>query len=232
MTDKPAEFATNCAVDSVTVRAALRREKITARLSLPAAMHQAASARIIDHLAGLLLPRPVGMIAFCWPVRAEVDCRPLVLRLLAAGWRAAMPAVVAVDAPMEFRSWWPEAPMATDPFGIPIPALAGPPQDGMRPPGGGSEPGLRARGANNSATATSPMPDVVLLPLVAFDAAGYRLGYGGGYFDRTLAACVPRPLAIGVGFDLCAVLDIRPAAHDIPPDLIVTESGIRRVNSP
>ena len=82
------------------------------------------------------------------------------------------------------------------------------------------------------ATAAGPTPDVLLLPLVAFDAAGYRLGYGGGYFDRTLAAMHPRPLTIGVGFDLCAVADIRPERHDIPLDLIVTESGIRWVNRP
>lgn len=199
MTDQPIQTAVNPAA----ARTALRREKIAARLALPAAKQYAASTRVLDHLTGLLQPRPAGTIAFCWPIRAEVDCRLLVARLLAAGWRAAMPTVVAVDAPMEFRVWWPEAPMATDPYGIPIPA-----------------------------TATSPRPDVVLLPLVAFDAAGYRLGYGGGYFDRTLAACVPRPLAIGVGFDLCAVPDIHPEAHDIPLDLIVTESGIRRINAP
>lgn len=93
--------------------------------------------------------------------------------------------------------------MTADPYGIPVPA-----------------------------TALSPPPNVLLLPLVAFDAAGYRLGYGGGYFDRTLAAMHPRPLTIGVGFDLCAVADIRPERHDIPLDLIVTESGIRWVNRP
>lgn len=200
MTDQPIQTAVN----PVAVRAALRREKIAARLALPAVAQQAASMRILDHLSGLLMPRPAGTIAFCWPIRAEVDCRPLVTGLLAAGWLAAMPTVVAVDAPMEFRTWWPEAPMATDPYGIPIPAAASP---------------------------MPAIPDVVLLPLVAFDAAGYRLGYGGGYFDRTLVACLPRPLAIGVGFDLCAVPDIHPEAHDIPLDLIVTESGIRRINA-
>jgi 5,10-methenyltetrahydrofolate synthetase len=69
-------------------------------------------------------------------------------------------------------------------------------------------------------------PNVVLLPLVAFDPQGFRLGYGGGYFDRTLAAMVPRPLAIGVGFELGRVADIRPQAHDIPLDATVTEAGI------
>jgi hypothetical protein len=70
------------------------------------------------------------------------------------------------------------------------------------------------------------MPDIVLLPLLAFDAQGFRLGYGGGYFDRTLAAMVPRPQAIGVGFELGRVADIRPQAHDARLDAIVTEAGV------
>ena len=66
----------------------------------------------------------------------------------------------------------------------------------------------------------------MLIPLVGFDAAGYRLGYGGGYFDRTLAAMLPRPLAVGIGFELARLSDIRPQAHDMPMDLIVTEAGV------
>ena len=72
------------------------------------------------------------------------------------------------------------------------------------------------------------LPNIILLPLVAFDRQGFRLGYGGGYFDRTLAALVPRPLAIGVGFELARVADIRPQAHDLPLDAVVTEAGIVR----
>lgn len=184
-------------------RAALRREKIAARLAMSADARRAANVAIRHHLAELLLPMRAGNVAFCLPIRAEADCRPLVERLLAAGWRAAMPVVRTLDAPMEFRAWWPGAPMTTDPFGIPIPA-----------------------------TALAPPPEVILLPLVAFDAAGYRLGYGGGYFDRTLAAMQPRPLSIGVGFELAAVEDIGPERHDIPLDRIVTERGIRWINPP
>lgn len=70
------------------------------------------------------------------------------------------------------------------------------------------------------------VPDVLLLPLNAFDDAGYRLGYGGGYFDRTLASIVPRPLAIGVGFTIGRVASIAPQPHDQRLDLIVTEDGV------
>lgn len=197
MTDQPRQTAVN----PDALRGTLRREKIAARLALPAAAHRSASVAIRHHLTEFLLPLRAGTIAFCMPIRAEVDCQPLVRQLLALGWQAAMPVVRETDAPLEFRGWTPDAPMATDPYGIPIPA-DGPPAH----------------------------PDVILLPLVAFDAAGYRLGYGGGYFDRTLAVMQPRPLAVGVGFDLGAVRDIRPQRHDVPLDLIVTESGIRRVN--
>ncbi len=104
---------------------------------------------------------------------------------------------------MSFRTWTPSSAMTTDRYGIPIPL-------------GGQE----------------VLPDIVLLPLVAFDPQGFRLGYGGGYFDRTLGSLVPRPLAIGVGFELARVADIRPQAHDIPLDAVVTEAGIERSPKP
>ena len=72
------------------------------------------------------------------------------------------------------------------------------------------------------------LPQAVLAPLVGFDRECYRLGYGGGYFDRTLAALQPRPLAIGVGFELSQLETIHPQDFDIPMDLIVTEAGLRQ----
>jgi 5-formyltetrahydrofolate cyclo-ligase len=72
------------------------------------------------------------------------------------------------------------------------------------------------------------MPDLILLPLNGFDAAGYRLGYGGGYFDRTLAALSPRPLAVGVGFEINRLDSIQPESHDQRLDWIVTEAGAFR----
>lgn len=140
--------------------------------------------------------QPANTLAFCAPSRNEFDARPLASRLISRGWRAAMPVVIAPAAPMVFRAWTPAAPMSRDRYGIPIPTA-------------GEE----------------LAPGIVLLPLVAFDAAGYRLGYGGGYFDRTLAAQVPCPLAVGVGFELARVSSIRPQAHDVPLDAIVTEAG-------
>ena len=185
--------------DSPVPRAALRREKLAARMALDETTHAEFSARIEAHLATLLAPLPPPTLAFCAPVRGEFDARPLASRLLQRGWQAAMPIVVDTDAPMRFRRWTPASTMGVDRYDIPIP-LDGP----------------------------DLVPDVVLLPLLAFDAQGFRLGYGGGYFDRTLAALVPRPLAIGIGYELGRVADIRPQRHDIPVAAIVTEAGILR----
>lgn len=180
-------------------RAALRREKLAARLALDPPTHAALSAALEQHLTALLLPLVPQILAFCAPVRGEFDARPLVSGLIDRGWRAAIPVVAAVDAPMSFHVWTPASAMRADRYGVPIP------QDGAE-----------------------VIPDIVLLPLVAFDARGFRLGYGGGYFDRTLAAMVPRPQAIGIGFELGEVPDIRPEAHDIGLDAVVTEAGTRR----
>ncbi|MGE5466763.1 MAG: 5-formyltetrahydrofolate cyclo-ligase [Ignavibacteria bacterium] len=178
-------------------RARLRRERIAARESLPAAEHARLSALLEAHLEHAFAQRDPGVVAFCWPIRAEFDARPLVGRLLARGWRACMPVVETIAAPMAFRAWTPTSAMSVDPYGIPVPA----------------------------ARQVSPPPDIVLLPLVAFDARGYRLGYGGGYFDRTLAALSPRPAAWGVGFELARTAELAPQPHDLPLDLIVTEAG-------
>ena len=70
-------------------------------------------------------------------------------------------------------------------------------------------------------------PDIVLAPLVGWDGAGYRLGYGGGYFDRTLASLSSRPFAIGIGFQSARLPTIHPQPHDIALDVILTEAGVQ-----
>lgn len=186
--------------DSAAFRSEVRQAKIAARMALSGSEHAQASVLIEAHLSALLATQTPGEIAFCWPLRQEFDSRPLVTRLLAVGWRACQPVVVAVAAPMRFRAWRPDSPMTIDRHGIPIPD-------------------------------TEPVaaPNVILLPLVAFDEQGFRLGYGGGYFDRTLASLTPRPLTIGVGFELARLDSVCPLAHDIPLDLIATEAGIRNI---
>ena len=181
-------------------RSAIRSAKIAAREALTARQHRRLSLAIEAHLAGLLQACRPRVLGFCWPFRAEFDCRPLVAKLIAAGIGACLPRVISPDAALEFRAWRPGSEMSIDRFGIHYPA-----------------------------TGETLTPDVLLLPVNAFDPAGYRLGYGAGYFDRTLAELAGLalyPLAIGAGFELARVDSIFPAAHDIPLDAVVTEVGV------
>lgn len=184
--------------DNTGWRRSLRRDMLARRAALTDAEHAARSARIVGHLLAAL-PRP-AVVAFCWPIKHEPDVRTALESWCAQGSRAALPVVTAEDAPLAFREWRPDTPLAPDRYGIPTPAAG----DWL-------------------------VPELILLPLNGFDAAGYRLGYGGGYFDRTLAALRPRPLAVGVGFEINRVDSIRPEAHDQRLDWIVSEAGAFRV---
>lgn len=183
--------------DNTAWRRALRREMVARRAALSDAEHAALSARIVEHLLASL-PVP-GVVAFCWPIKHEPDVRAVVERWAALGARAALPVVVAEDAPLAFRLWTADTPLEADRYGIPTP-VAG----------------------------DFVQPDTILLPLNGFDAGGYRLGYGGGYFDRTLATLSPRPQAVGVGFEINRLESIRPESHDQRLDWIVTEAAALR----
>ena len=184
-------------VNHALTRAVLRREKIAAREALSAALHARLSAALEQHLTDLLQRCPPRVLGFCWPYRAEFDCRPLVTRLIAAGIRACLPVVKTAESAMDFREWRPESIMTSDRYGIHFPS-----------------------------SGAALIPDLLLIPVNAFDAKGYRLGYGSGYFDRTLASLAPPPLSIGVGFELARVASIDPQSHDIPLDAVVTEAGL------
>jgi 5-formyltetrahydrofolate cyclo-ligase len=189
--------------DPLAIRATLRRKCLQAREALGAAEHALLSARIERNLAAEVAQHRPGRIAFCWPYRAEFDARPLIAVLLAQGWEACLPVVGDERGPMHFRAWSPETIMFADRHGIQTP------QEGE-----------------------TVVPDLILLPFNAMDARGYRLGYGAGYFDRTLAAMDPRPYVVGVGFSVGVVADVHPQAHDIPVNCRVTETGICHFDRP
>jgi 5-formyltetrahydrofolate cyclo-ligase len=178
-----------------TARRRALRQEMVARRAALSDGEHAALSARIVAHALAALARPT-VAAFCWPIRNEPDVRALLARWADDGVRAALPVVVAEGAPLRFREWAPSTPLAADRYGIPTPT--------------------------SGAWLT---PDLILLPLNGFDGAGYRLGYGGGYFDRTLAALVPRPLAVGVGFGINRIDSIRPEPHDQRLDWIVTEDG-------
>lgn len=136
-------------------------------------------------------------IGFCWPFANEPEPRFAVRRWREAGSRAALPVVLAPRTPLEFREWWPGAPMAAGAYDIPHPV----------------------------GTAII-VPCAALVPVNGFDRGGYRLGYGGGFFDRTLAALNFRPVCIGLGYETARIDSIHPRPHDVPFDFMITEAGI------
>lgn len=195
------------AADVARWRKATRARLLADRAGLPATARQAAAEIIAGHLDALLaerFPTIEGLtISAWWPIKAELNLRHWLESLLARGARVALPVVEVRAAPLHFRLWTPECRMVQGFWKIPVPA------DGP-----------------------DVVPDVTLAPVVGWDAAGYRLGYGGGYFDRTLAALAPRPLAIGVGLHAAQVATIFPQPHDIVMDVILTEAGTQTRTSP
>ena len=179
-------------------RRAERERLLAMRQALPAADRRRWGERIEAALRALLAERP-GILGVYWPFRAEFDPRPLIDWAVAAGRGVALPVVIDKKGPLEYRAWRPGEPLVDGVWNIPVPEQR-----------------------------EIVAPALVLAPLVGFDRACYRLGYGGGYFDRTLAALSPRPLAIGIGFELQQIETIYPQSFDVPMDVIITEAGTRR----
>jgi len=140
-------------------------------------------------------------IGLYWPYKGEFDPRFAIREFRKGGAIAALPVVIQKAQPLQFREWWPGAPVTKGVFNLP----------------------------NPEGTAVL-QPNVLLIPPIGFDLKGYRLGYGGGFFDRTLASLTPQPLKIGVAFEISRMETIYPQPHDIPMDFIVTEAAIYKVS--
>ena len=183
-------------------RRSLRRQGIERRQALSADAHAHHSAAICTHLQ-MHFPHLANMrLGFCWPIQNEPDLRPLMQEWLTVGkpgFTALLPVVIEANTALAFRAWAPACPMSNDRYGIPSPSEG-----------------------------EFIIPQALLIPVNAFDAQGYRLGYGGGFFDRTLTSLKPRPLTIGIGFELARVDTIHAQPHDIRLDAVVTEAGVFR----
>lgn len=176
-----------------------RTRLIAARVALPHETLERYRHAIDAHLERAFPGLASAKLAFCWPVRAEYDARHLVRTLRTRGALTALPVVVAPRQPLEFREWHPGVELAAGPLDIPFPARS---------------PVL--------------VPEAVLLPMNGWDQAGYRLGYGGGFFDRTLVSFAKKPAVIGVAYEMAKVETIHPQSWDIPVDWVVTERGVYR----
>jgi len=180
-------------------RRAERERLIAARVAVAPAVLDSWRRRIDGFLERSFPGLARCRLAFCWPIKGEYDARHLARTLRSRGALTALPVVVAPKTPLIFRGWHPGVELAKGALDIPYPV------------------------ASQELT-----PDAVLLPMNGWDAQGYRLGYGAGFFDRTLASLPKKPLTIGVSYELAKMPSIHPQAWDQPMDYVVTERGVYR----
>ena len=186
--------------DHTAEKARLREEALARRDQLDAAFRAQASRAAAALLLGLPETTGAALVSGFWPIRSEIDPRPVLQALHARGRAVALP--VVAHPHLLFRLWRPGEPLERRGFG-----LSEPPDD-----------------------APLAEPDLLLVPLAAFDRAGNRIGYGKGHYDRTLNALAARKriVAVGVAFAVQECETIPAEAHDVPLDILVTEREIIR----
>jgi 5-formyltetrahydrofolate cyclo-ligase len=188
--------------DIVAEKKALRALARARRAAAGAEAAARASAEACAALLARLSPAPAEAVSGYWPMGGELDLRPALHGFAATGARVLLPVVVARDAPLAFRRWLPGDALVPAGLGTSVP-------DPSLPEG---------------------TPDILLVPLLAFDARGFRLGHGGGYYDRTIAALrgSGRPVrAVGVAF-ACQEMERVPVEDfDQRLDAVATERGLR-----
>ena len=177
-------------------RKAERARLMNLRRSIPASDRASMTATLARSLDALVAPGEADRIAVYWPIRGEPDLRGWISRAHAAGATILLPVVTAKAAPLIFREWGPGRAMERGFWNIPVPA------DGR-----------------------IMSPNIVVSPLLGVDDACFRLGNGGGYYDRTLAGLAPPPRVIGVGFADCRMPTIFPMPWDVPMDVVVLADG-------
>jgi 5-formyltetrahydrofolate cyclo-ligase len=173
-----------------------RQQMLAARAAMTMAVREDLSRRLIEQLRPVLQDRPAP-ISFYWPIKAEPDLKPLMRALDEAGIAVCLPVCIKLGEPLTFRRWTKGAKMERGFWDIPVPA----------------DP-------------TEVQPRTLIAPIVGYDDASYRLGYGGGFFDRTLAKFGDAAVAIGIGFSMFRLATIHPQPHDIAMAAIVTETGM------
>jgi 5-formyltetrahydrofolate cyclo-ligase len=155
----------------------------------------ALGAVLSEHVLRDCPPPPGVVVSGFWPIGSEIDVRPLLLALHERGHPIALPVTPRRGEPLSFRRWHPGGVLQPEPFGT------------MRP------------------TGEECVPAFVLVPLLAFDRHGHRLGYGGGYYDRTLAG-LPGAFALGCGYAAQEMAAVPAAAYDVRLDAVATERGV------
>ncbi|MDP7546364.1 MAG: 5-formyltetrahydrofolate cyclo-ligase [Alphaproteobacteria bacterium] len=188
---------------SQTLKASARRRARVRRAAVPAAVRQGAGTKAAENFLAAIPLSPACIVSAYWPLGDELDSRPLLHALYQAGHGVALPVVMARGQALCFRLWRPGDGLAESSFGVlePLPG------------------------------AMAVTPDVVGAPFLACDAQGFRLGYGGGYYDRTIRALrqsVPGLLAVGLGFAAQAMAALPYDDHDEGLDWLVNERGAQQ----
>lgn len=173
-------------------KADLRRSLLTARDAIAFDVRMCCDIAIIENVRAWLQDNPVKSLGVYWPIRSEPDLRALYIDLAQRGVKLGLPVVMKKDAPLVFAVWKPGDALASDAHGVPVPV----------------ERKLMH-------------PEALLIPCVGFNADNIRLGYGGGFYDRTLAV-KPRPLAIGVAY-ASSRASFSAGPHDIALNIIITD---------
>lgn len=183
------------------LKAALRREALAARAALPHGARGPAAKAVAEFGAEIVEREKPDCVSLFVSIKGEIGTGPLALRLADMGIKLCLPVIVRKGEPLVFRDWRPGDALEDKPFGLKEP-----------PP-----------------SAAEVEPDLLFVPLAAFDAAGRRIGYGGGFYDRTLAKLRARGRALGVGLAFAAqeVDRVPVVAHDQPIEGVLTERGYR-----
>jgi 5-formyltetrahydrofolate cyclo-ligase len=185
------------------IKAAFRAAAVSRRAAAAAAAGPEASLRLRDHVLAAISCVPDAIVSAFLPIDVEIDPRPLMRVLHERGHRVVVPVVRGRGKPLLFRLWAPDSALVTGVFGVAVPPPGAPEHD----------------------------PDVLIVPLLAFDRRGHRMGYGAGFYDRTLAVLKERSpiLAVGVGYAGQEVAEVPTGSHDVPLDLVVTDREIIRM---
>ena len=190
-------------MDITAAKKALRKRLIAERLAMPE--RQDCTAQLQEVLRIWLVGRPDISIGAYWPIHGEFNPLPALHRWKEDGElidlpeprRIGLPVIDKLHKTLTFKAWYPGCPMEEDAFHIPKP--------------------------KDTETLT---PTLLFVPCVGFSYGGYRLGYGGGFYDRTLAVLSPKPFTVGLGYHIGYVEDFEPEPHDMPLDAILCDNGV------